>query len=189
MAQRVKGDLYYDLDGQLSEIKRQIRQPSGYPYDPAKLRKHLQVGILGRFGGTVAMVNPDPSYTKHESDWELITHVSRRITSISDLEPISFLRKGENSVRGYDLIGRALYEFDAVIGQEDAEWLFEHQKDIPAEWRNYYILFHGTIRRHPDGDLYFADLSWDGSVWYFCWDWLGGEYGAGSRLLRFRKPS
>jgi hypothetical protein len=49
MAQRVKGDLYFELDGQLVEIKRQLRQSNGYPFDPKLLRAHLQAGIEGRF--------------------------------------------------------------------------------------------------------------------------------------------
>ncbi len=50
MATQVAGEQYYDLDGQLAEIKRQIRQSAGYPYDPLKLKTALQNVIEGRFG-------------------------------------------------------------------------------------------------------------------------------------------
>lgn len=46
---RVSGDLYYDLDGQIGEIKRQLRQREGYPFDPIKLVDHLQAAIEGNF--------------------------------------------------------------------------------------------------------------------------------------------
>lgn len=49
MAQRVAGEMYYELDGQLLEIKRQLRQLNGYPYDPQLLKDFLQRGIEGRF--------------------------------------------------------------------------------------------------------------------------------------------
>lgn len=49
MAQRVTGDLKDGLLSQLFEIERQIRQHSGYPFDPLQLREHLQEGIEGRF--------------------------------------------------------------------------------------------------------------------------------------------
>jgi hypothetical protein len=49
MAVIVAGEQYYDLDGQLGEMKRQIRQRNGYPYDPKGLERHLQAGIEGRF--------------------------------------------------------------------------------------------------------------------------------------------
>ncbi len=46
----VAGDLYFELDGQFSEIKRQLRQPNGYPFNPFQLKLHLQAAIEGRFG-------------------------------------------------------------------------------------------------------------------------------------------
>jgi hypothetical protein len=45
----VTGKEYYDLDGQLLEIKRQLRQNSGYPFDAYRLGKALQDIIEGRF--------------------------------------------------------------------------------------------------------------------------------------------
>jgi hypothetical protein len=53
MAQRVASDLYFDLDGQLSEIKRQLRQPSGYPFNPLKLARALQDIVEGKFDVTL----------------------------------------------------------------------------------------------------------------------------------------
>lgn len=49
MATQVAGELYYEIDGQLSEIKRQLRQPVGYPFDPKKLKIALQDAIEGNF--------------------------------------------------------------------------------------------------------------------------------------------
>ncbi|MBU2109724.1 hypothetical protein KKB71_02085, partial [Patescibacteria group bacterium] len=49
MAKKVTGEMYYDLDGQLAEIKRQLRQREGYPYDLEDLRDHLQEAIEGKF--------------------------------------------------------------------------------------------------------------------------------------------
>lgn len=46
----VAGETYRDLDGQLFEIKRQLRQPGGYPFDPSDLKLALQAIIEGRFG-------------------------------------------------------------------------------------------------------------------------------------------
>jgi hypothetical protein len=41
--------LYYILDGQMAKIKSQIRQASGYPYDPEALKLRLEDLINGRF--------------------------------------------------------------------------------------------------------------------------------------------
>lgn len=48
--QIVAGEQYYELDGQLLEIKRQLRQSSGYPFNPYQLKLHLQDAIEGKFG-------------------------------------------------------------------------------------------------------------------------------------------
>ncbi len=48
MATQVAGELYFEIDGQLLEIKRQLRQREGYPYDPEQLRIALQNAIEGR---------------------------------------------------------------------------------------------------------------------------------------------
>lgn len=50
MATLVAGELYYELDGQLLEIKRQLRQPNGYPFNPNQLKVALQNAIEGKFG-------------------------------------------------------------------------------------------------------------------------------------------
>jgi hypothetical protein len=46
----VTGDRYYEIDGKLSEIKRQLRQPSGYPFDVDQLSAALQAISEGKFG-------------------------------------------------------------------------------------------------------------------------------------------
>lgn len=49
MATPVTGEMYYKLGVQLLEIKRQLRQPDGYPFDPDKLKIALQNAIDGIF--------------------------------------------------------------------------------------------------------------------------------------------
>ncbi len=49
MANIVTGEQYYELDGQLGEIKRQLRQLSGYPFSVDGLRVALQDVIEGHF--------------------------------------------------------------------------------------------------------------------------------------------
>lgn len=49
MAEKVAGELYESITGQLFEIGRQLRQKGGYPFDPKLLQKYLQNGIEGKF--------------------------------------------------------------------------------------------------------------------------------------------
>ena len=49
MSKILTGDQYVELDGKLAEIKRQMGQPEGYPFDPEKLNAFLQRAVEGRF--------------------------------------------------------------------------------------------------------------------------------------------
>lgn len=49
MAVKVAGERYESITGQLFEIGRQLRQPKGYPFNPAELQKFLQRAIEGKF--------------------------------------------------------------------------------------------------------------------------------------------
>lgn len=73
----VTGDQYKDLDGQLFELKRQLRQPGGYPHDPALLKDGLQTLIEGRFAalspptkedeGALKIIKPGNSWLKERT--------------------------------------------------------------------------------------------------------------------------
>ena len=69
--QIVAGELYESITGQLFEIGRQLRQPSGYPYNPAELRKALQDAIEGRFENVVTTEAAPPT---------------RRVSSVADID-------------------------------------------------------------------------------------------------------
>ncbi len=49
MAEQVTGDTYRGIDGQLHEIKRQLRQREGYPHSLEKFKRALQEIIDGHF--------------------------------------------------------------------------------------------------------------------------------------------
>ena len=59
MAIQVAGELYESITGQLFEIGRQLRQPSGYPFDPNQLKVALQNAIEGKFGTLYAIRHGD----------------------------------------------------------------------------------------------------------------------------------
>lgn len=184
MAVHVAGDSYYGLDGQLFEIKRQLRQPSGYPYDPEQLQHHLQAAIEGRFCG-----EPSGSFARdmRKEGWKLLQHTPRRLTSVIDLELVLFLKQGENSVGGEEMVRRARFELDANYGQEDAEWLLKHQEEIPAEFRKFYITFVATVWQDSYGIRHVPCLYWYGKRWILYFHWLVSEGFSNDRLLRPRK--
>ncbi len=166
------------------------------------LRQQLEKNLLGDDGDTweaelkkflrrepcwAKGVEPNLRFDRRKDGLELLEHKPRTITAVSDLKLVPFLRDNEKLIRGYDLISRARYELDANYGQEDAEFLLEHQEEIPAEFRQFYLPFTATIWRQPDGDLFVAYLNFRGGRWGLGWGRLGGGFVAGGRLLRPRR--
>lgn len=185
--------LYIELQ---AALLRQLPRPAAFTRETlekllqqqAALKRGLAPLTEGRFGGFTAPAEPNLRYDKRRDGWTLLEHAPRRIVSVTGLELVPFLRLGESTIRGYDLIGRARYEFDADLGQEDAEFILEHQEEIPEEFRQFYLPFTATVWRYPDGALYVPCLFWGGGRW--CLDfflWLEYEYDSHVRLLRLGK--
>lgn len=120
--------------------------------------------------------------------WKLLENVGRRINSISDLELVSFLKSGEDYINGEEMLRRAR-ELDANYSQEDAEWLLEHQNEIPVEMRKYYIVFTGTVWQGSYGYLRVPCLYWfeNDRCWCLNFPWLGDGWYSFDRLPRLRK--
>ncbi len=112
--------------------------------------------------------------------------VDSRINSVSNLELLSFLKPGESYVNG-EVMKKRAEEQNANFGQLDAEWLLDHQSEIPKEFRKYYLVFPGTVWQDSSGRRYVAYLSWCDDGWYLVFDWLDCDWDSGSRLLSFRK--
>ncbi len=180
--QSVAGDLYYDLDGQLSEIKRQMRQVNGYPFDPTQLKAHLQAAIEGRFG----LVSGTFKRDMHKDGWTLLENVPRRLSSV--IEEVPFLRRSETYINGEEMVRRArTKELDANYGQEDAEWLLDNQDKIPVALRKFYLVFPETVWQALFGRRGVPYLSWYGGQWLLSFGWLGYGFNSYARLVRPRK--
>lgn len=149
------------------------------------LRTAKMTAAMARDMRKMLAIEPNLKFDRRSDGWELLKHSRRVITSVSELELVPFLKEGEQPIRGYDLLGRAEYELDAYrYGQEDAEFIHDHQDEIPEEFRKFYLIFPRTIWRYPGGSLSVACLSWDGERWRLGWGWLEGEFGSGARFLR-----
>ena len=157
--------------------------------DPEEVLKTLQIikghrDFMPVLRGTA---KPNLRYDKRPAGWTLIDHVPRHLVSTANLKLVPFLHEGEDSVRGYDLIGRARYKLGVNFGQEDAEFLLDHQAEIPEEFRQYYLVFTGTIWLDSDGRLSVPYLQWDEDRWILCWYWFDLPLDSRGRLIRPRK--
>lgn len=150
----------------------------------AELRAAKVTATIAREVRKALAIEPNLRFDKRKEGWELLEHAPRIIASVRDLELVPFLRAGESSIRGYDLIGRARYEIAADYGQEDAEFILDHQDEIPEGFRKFYLVFPRTVWRDPGGDLIVACMHWDGGRWFLFWSWLGLGFSSLGRLLR-----
>ncbi|PIR91964.1 hypothetical protein COU01_04345 [Candidatus Falkowbacteria bacterium CG10_big_fil_rev_8_21_14_0_10_44_15] len=185
MATQVAGELYYDLDGQMLEIKRQLRQKNGYPFNPQELQLHLQAAVEGRFkpiervhviiSETEIMVNLDapPALPFDGAQIEFQTgggwvKVEKRedelyVNGRKIIFYLSERQQGNNMVRGHEL--REELSGKPVLHPNIMDALIEYPNFIPEGWKVdesgniRFIFFWAVIFRDAGGRLY---------VRYFC---------------------
>ena len=178
MANKVAGELYESLTGQLFEIGRQLRQPNGYPYDPMELKAHLQAAIEGRFPKSEFQSYPvDVNY---DLPVKAMVKAGKYDYANSDVNDANF----RTTRSGQAEVGIILVHFNRVISTEDALKELDRQGLRPAELPE--LLAFGD--EFPKKQLKFPIVAL-GSVWQDrggsrlvpCLD--GGGLGRGLYLL------
>jgi hypothetical protein len=161
---RVAGDLYFDIDGQIFEIKRQLRQKGGYPFDPMRLAEHLQAAIEGH----LVDHNGDPFvvlFISRKSPFDLKKFTlgyctiaeqderSIKLTKIdlASVRLVSALEKGEHFINVEKSLKRFKEKNQIRLDAKVFQTLWENQSLIPNAWKkevngwNIKICFDGTI--------------------------------------------
>lgn len=161
--------------GYLSWVFEAVK--SGKPINPAEVRRGL--GLEERlFAFKRDMC---------KEGWKVVEDVGEVELLLPDkLELVPFLIEGKKYINREELV-RRVKEQKANLGQRQAEYLFEHQEEIPKEWRQYYLVFTGTIWRGRYGPRRVPCLVWRGGRWCFGFYWLGGGFGSRVRLVRPRE--
>lgn len=124
----------------------------------------------------------------------LFEGISEEEIDISKLEIVSFLREGESYVSGQVMVNRAK-ELGADLGECHAKGLLKKQDQISEEqqkeWQRYYLVFPGTVWRHPlphvYGGLYLPCLTSSDRQWFLFFRWLKNDWFNDSRLVRLRE--
>jgi len=191
MAIKDEANLFVEIDGQLHEIKRQLRQPSGYPFYLGDLKSHLQAAIEGQFNlaafretGELAGVKivipalPRPTIRKLRKEFPWIREEDGLELNASPTGPVmlqlgTVLRPDELSINGVEYAHR-LVNLPA-LGYPQGQWLVNHQDDPElATFKalatgEYYIDLPTTIVVDGDGDRLFVYLDGVGGRWYLYW--------------------
>ena len=129
--------------------------------------------------------------------FRLVSKIDRDMTGWTCLEPVGaeegefeptlceFLREGENSINGEEMIRRAK-EQGVLTGLRHAEAMLRNQERIPVEWRKHYLVFP-EVWQGPGGGRNVFYLYWGGRRWYLVCGWLGDDFYSRSRLVGSRK--
>lgn len=99
------------------------------------------------------------------------------LTGELDLDVVSFTKEGETPISGEEMIKRSI-QLGGHHSQRDAEKLLKENAKIPKEFRNFHLVFTGTVwfgRRtreryvpylHWKVDRCYMHLSGLGNAWY-----------------------
>ncbi len=135
----------------------------------------------------VISINPSTPLARdmRKAGWKLESNVEYQAGEIA-LELAEFLKSGEHYVKGMVLTERAK-AMGANLGQKHAEALLENQQMISKEWRDYYLVFPGTVWLHRVARRLVPCLGWIGCEWVLCFSWLDFDFRSFDRVLRPRK--
>lgn len=143
------------------------------------------VFLSGRGGAVIGQKSKDGSVSScgcdtQEEDWELVEDFDRDPVPVNQLELVSFSSH-------VTMLERAKGK-SVNVGRRQAEYLLEHQEEIPEEWRQYYLAFLGT-RRRRFGRLLIPYLmrDFDDERWLLRFDELGLGIVPYGRLVRLRQ--
>lgn len=117
-----------------------------------------------------------------QEGWEVAENIEGEPVPISQLELVSFLKHGENSVSGEEMRRRAK-EMGASHGLRQGRRFLKEQEEAPREWRKYYVPLAGALVQTPFGLLCVPYLYWRGGRWELDFDRLGGDWSSLGRLV------
>ena len=171
MAIKVTGEQYYDLDGQLAEIKRQLRQSCGYPHDPTELKRRLQEIIEWQFPKNE--ISFYPVTVNYDLSIEYLVQSGRYDWKSGNVSDRNFPTVCSGEAR----IEIVLVHFNRAISTEDALSELDRQGLKPADLhtllslgakyqnpqRQFPIVALGSVWQGPDGSRYVPCLDWYGS--------------------------
>lgn len=90
----------------------------------------------------------------------------------------SLRKEGPKQDLGLDISSAELVCFsnqeEIVLGQHTAEYFLEYQDEIPFDWREYHLVFPGTVWHDTSNLARMPYLYWrpGKDKWYIDFDWL-----------------
>ncbi|MBI3088852.1 MAG: hypothetical protein HYY99_01180 [Candidatus Colwellbacteria bacterium] len=174
---RVTDEQYNRFRRRADELVRRVDEGT-LPFD--KVMDALQATIEGRFNDT--LTTPTFLRDKRKEGWRLVWNLNEEPVPVSELEPVSFLKQGEEYISGQEMRVRA-YKEKANFGQRQAEYMLEHEGEMPFECRDC-LAFPGTGWCDQSGSLLIPCLLWYGDGWCLDFAKLEREWDSFDRIIR-----
>ena len=114
--------------------------------------------------------------------WRLVDDFSYpKDISVANLELIPFSNRSE--VLSGAKMREEAKRMNANLGQYHAEFLLKHQREIPKEWKNYLLVFPGTVWQLGKS-LVVPFLGWGSKHWFLDFYWLEHNWPSHFRFVR-----
>jgi hypothetical protein len=174
----VTGDQYRSIDRKMTEIKRQLTQENGYPFDLDKLTAALQAVSEGRFEqvlGPQVQTSATPTQAHGvinlEADpfvpngWAVEEHKMGGLFDFGKSKIELFRTKKQQCgyVVGYNL--REELAREPVLNANVLDYVIEHPEFIPEDWKGKYVFFWGTVYICSLGRQCVRYLHWSNNRW------------------------
>ena len=123
-------------------------------------------------------------YNKIEQKWTLIENVKEQeILPPDQLNLTTPFIDQEKCIFGRELIKRAA-NTKCNFSQYQAEYLLDHQEQIPMDWRPYCIIFPGTIWADSANRKNVPYIVYKRTGWELSYYWVESPFASASRLLK-----
>jgi len=201
-------DRYYHLDGLMLKIKRQLRQPEGYPFDLSALERLLQDAIEGRFEEAALEQPTAPTITGYKlaidrtrtwAEWQQATGIAARQWNDNITELHFPITVGE----GDEQVEVVTIHFDRVMTTAEVRRYREEHGLEPVEFVHQMAM----AEAHPELQTQFPLLNFD-SAWVdgdghwhvlvldehigrgldLCLDYIGNRWSHDCRFLALAPP-
>ena len=129
-------------------------------------------------------INLQPSTVPKGYDWTI-----EYDNGLKSFDPKELSLHLEPEQRDGEIAGTILAERlkEKSLNSAALDYLLEHPKLIPEEWKGFAVFFWGTIYHIGNGNLYVRYLCWDGGRWHWHFQWLGDGWHSFSPAAVLRK--
>jgi hypothetical protein len=118
----------------------------------------------------------------HNKGWTIV-HDSQAKERVFKAELVEILELGEDKIGGEEFL-QQIDGAEDFGGHRHAEAMVRQAEEIPEEWREYILVFTGTVWQTANGDRIIAGLRWHGDHWRLTFIWPKYNLGHEHRLIR-----